>query len=397
MISAEEAIGLVLSHARPRAPERLTLAGARGLVLAEAVVADRDFPPFDRATMDGFAVRLVHAGRTVAIRGESRPGVAPSAAPDDDACVEIMTGAPCPAGTEAVVMKEEVSREDGRATFPPRILPGQHIVPRGAERRQGSVVVPAGARVTPIAVALLASVGQSAISARSLPRVAVLVTGDELVGVERAPGDVEVRDSNGPMLSAMLASAGVTVSDVRSVKDTPEALAAALDAVASADVVVLTGGVSAGNYDLVPAALVAHGASVVFHKVRQQPGKPILFAVAGPRLFFGLPGTPLGCHLGMERYVLPAVRALAGLPPARPTERGRLTGPWASPSERQQFVLAHVSRESDEWRVSPLSPRGSSDLFAVWAANAYMLVAEGTRDLPSLAEVPFAWLASVPA
>jgi len=392
MISAAEARDLVLSHAVRGEPEEVPAHEAAGLVLARAVVADRDYPPFDRATMDGFAVRLDHAGTRVAVRGESRPGLPPPPGPDDDGCVEIMTGAPCPAGTEAVVMKEEVQREEDRVTLPGGIRAGQNIVRMGTECRAASVVLPEGARITPIALGLLAAVGRGSVLALRPPRVAVLVTGDELASAGRDPGPHEIRDSNGPMLSAMARAAGVATVSSFSVRDTMDSFADALARCEAAEVVVLSGGVSAGNYDLVPAALEAHGATIVFHKVRQQPGKPLLFAVKGGRLFFGLPGTPLGCHLGFHRYVAPALRAIAGLPGPGTAERARLGAAWSTTSDRQQFVLARVERQGDAWVATPRAPRGSSDLFAAWSANAYLEVPEGTRELATGSEVVFDWL-----
>ena len=392
MISAAEARELVLQHATAREPVRVATVDAAGLVLARAVVADRDYPPFDRSVMDGFAVRVAHAGKAIAIRGEARPGVAPSAAPTEGACVEIMTGAPCPPGTEAVVMREEVRREGATAVLPDRIAMGQNIVPAGSECRAGATVLPEGALLTPIALGLLATIGESSVWVRTRPSMALLVTGEEVVHGASRPGGVEIRDSNGPTLEAMARAAGLEAPTRRSVGDTLEALASALDASATADVVVLTGGVSAGNYDLVPAALTAHGATTVFHKVRQQPGKPILFAFKGARLFFGLPGTPLGCHLGFHRYVLAAVRALTGLPAPR-EEQGALAAAWATRSDRQQFLLARAVRTKDTWELTLPSPKGSSDLFTAWATNAYVAIPEGTRDLAAGAPVTFEWLA----
>ncbi len=173
------------------------------------------------------------------------------------------------------------------------------------------------------------------------------------------------------------------------VRDSKESLGQALDASASADVVVLTGGVSAGNYDRVPEAIAASGATILFHKVKQQPGKPMLFALQGRRLLFGLPGTPLGCHLCFHRYVQPALRALAGLAPKHGRERGRLATAWSTTSDRQQFVLARANRHGTGWDVTPVVPKGSSDIFAPWASNAYVEVPEGTRDLEAGAEVLF--------
>lgn len=391
MIGAAEAKDLVLEHSRLRDARLVATAESLGLVLSRSVVADRDYPPFNRATMDGFAVRVAHAGRTVAVRGEVRAGVLPLVSPDDDGCVEIMTGAPCPAGTEAVVMKEEARKESGAVSLPAVIRAGQHIVPAGTECRAGATVLSAGVVLGPLAEGLLAGVGHSHVWARTLPSVALLITGDEIVGGSDRPADAEIRDTNGPMLSAMARASGLaTPSQVR-VRDTPESLAAALDS-STADLVVLTGGVSAGNYDLVPAALASHGVTLVFHKVRQQPGKPILFGVKGSRLFFGLPGTPLGSHLGFHRYVLPAARAVAGLP-AIGHQNGRVVAAWSTTSERQQFVLAKAARSVESWDVTLLSPSGSSDLFSASGANALVSVPEGRRTLAPGATVNFEWLA----
>jgi len=391
MISAKEAAELVREHARLRDSVARDVRESVGLVLARAVAADRDYPPFDRATMDGYAVRTSHAGKTVVVRGEARPGLEPPAGPDEGACVEIMTGSPCPDGTEAVVMKEEVRRDAATATLPAAIARGQHIVRRGAECAAGAVVLAAGARVTPLAIGLLETVGARTVHVHPLPTLAVLVTGDELASSGAAPGRVEIRDSNGPMLTAMARAVGVCEPLHLSVRDTAESLATALDAASSFDVVALTGGVSAGNYDLVPAALAAHGATLVFHKVKQQPGKPIVFAVKGDRLFFGLPGTPLGCHLGFHRYVVRAVRKMAGLPDRTPAT-GALAAAWSTRSERQQFVLARVEPSGDAWSVRALATVGSSDLFGVGSANAYIDVPEGTRALEAGSSVAFEWL-----
>jgi molybdopterin molybdotransferase len=392
MISASEARSQVLDHVRPGEPVELTVGEALGLALARAVKADRDYPPFDRASMDGFAVRLAHAGRTLVVRGESRPGVVPPTGPDDDCCVEIMTGAPCPSGTEAVVMREQVRRDDQQVELPLDIGLGQNIVRTGTECRSGSVVLPEGALLTPIALGLLATVGRSRVWVRRPPSLALLVTGDELVQNGQEPGGVDVRDSNGPMLAAMARGAGVEAARVAPVRDTTACVVGALEEVVSADVVVLTGGVSAGNYDRVPDALVDHGATIVFHKVRQQPGKPLLFAVKGRRLFFGLPGTPLGCHMSFHRYVLPALRGLAGRVALPVEERGELATPWLRTSDRQSFVPAKVTGHGGSFLVELLVPKGSSDLFTPWAANAYVDVPEGTRELCAGVEVAFEWL-----
>jgi molybdopterin molybdotransferase len=231
------------------------------------------------------------------------------------------------------------------------------------------------------------------ITAYYAPSLAILVTGDEVVESGARPGPYEIRDTNSKMLTVMARSARIWNLVIYYVHDTAQALAHGLKIAEDNDVVVLTGGVSAGNYDLVPKALEAYGASVVFHKVAQQPGKPLLFAVKGRRLFFALPGTPLGCHLGFFRYVTPALRVLAGRTPGHAQGHGVLAAAWSTKSDRQQFVLARVETAGGESSVTLLAPKGSSDLFSVWSANAYVTVPEGTKSLEMGADVAFEWLA----
>ncbi len=394
MITADQALARVVDLARALPARGFAPEDALGLVLAESVTSDRDYPPFDRATMDGFAVQTGHAGRRVAIGGEVRPGAASTITVDDMVCLEIMTGAPIPRGARAVVRKEDVARHGAMADLPETIADGQNIVRRGAEARHADVVVPAGARVHPIASALLAFVGVRTVTAHPLPSLAILVTGDEVVR-GRSPRNHEIRDSNGPMLAAMAHAVGVGKVHSTRVRDTLDDLAQALAATRDADVVVLTGGVSAGNHDLVPGAVEAHGGSVVFHRVNQQPGMPLLFAVRAAQLIFGLPGTPLGAHLGFHRYVAAALRVLAGRGASPASGLGRLSVPWATPSDRRQFVLASVEQTPDgAWTITPVRPRGSSDIFATWTANAYIAVPPGTSALAPGDRVPFEWLPS---
>jgi molybdopterin molybdotransferase len=396
MIGADEALDLVRDHAQPLAPVEAEAARALGMVLAEAALADRDYPPFDRASMDGVAVTETAAGRRLDVSGESRPGLAPVASPGAASCVEIMTGAACPPGTFAVIPKEDLRRDGPAVVIPASVAAGQHIVRAGAECRARAVVLPPGTVLTPHTLGLLAAIGKLRVVVRPRPRLSLIVTGDELVTPERAPGPFEIRDSNGPMLLAMAHAAGLSDARLRVARDSLGSFAQALASSSDADIVVLTGGVSAGNYDAVPQALAEHGATAVFHKVRQQPGKPLLFAVKGGRLFFGLPGTPLGCHLGFFRYVRAAIRALAGHAEEPRPSHGRLTKAWRATGDRRQFVLARVAGEPGAWEVTPLGARGSSDLFSAWSADAYVDAGEGPRQIDAGSEISFRWLSESP-
>jgi molybdopterin molybdotransferase len=380
MISPDEALRLVLDAATPLPPVALPLADALDLILAEPVASDRDDPPFDRAMMDGYAVRLAGAGRSSLVIGEIAAGSSFASSLDDGQAIEIMTGAPCPPGTEAVVPKEDVRREANRVMLPAAIRPQQNIAPRASVCRAGQTILEPGTAVTPLVIGVLASAGRAQVSAIPRPHIAIVTTGEELVSETDWPGAAQIRDSNGPMLAAMASRLGLAEIHLAHARDTPDDLRAALDAADDADAIVLTGGVSAGKYDIVPGVLAERGARHVFHKVAQKPGKPFLFAVrerptrssfGPPQLFFGLPGNPLACHLCFHRYVAAAVRKMTGLPPASPPLAGRLTEPFSVTGPRVLFQLARAERnDGGDWLLTALRGRGSADLINPAAANA---------------------------
>lgn len=398
MIAPEEALRLVLQHAQRLPSRRLPLADACGLELAEPVLADRDYPPFARAMMDGYAVRLADAGKTVRIVAEIAAGQLPRMRLSDAEAAEIMTGAPCPAGTEAVVPKELVKREQDRAQLPARIESGQHIAPQGCECRAGELVLRPGQIVTPLAVAAMASFGMSAVRVTPRPSLAVITTGGELAAAGQEPAAGQIRDSNGPMLAAMARDLGLEQVCCQHAEDAVEAILAALAAGAQHDVILLTGGVSAGKYDLVPQALRVFGAEVIFHKVRQKPGKPLLFARRGAQLVFGLPGNPLASHLCFHRYVAPAIRQMAGKPAAIEPLAGCLASAVWPKSERTYFLPAHAARDeaTGQWRIHPLPARSSADIFAACRANCYVELPPGHEELPAGTRLAFTWIGNAP-
>jgi len=398
MIDPAEALDLVIENAAAREPRVVALEESVGFRLAEEVGADRPQPPFDRAMMDGYAVRLADAGQTVTVAGEIAAGAAPVGAPARGSCLEIMTGAPCPAGTEAVVPKEAASRSGSRVVLPSRIALGQHIAPAGSECGAGQPVLKPGDLMTPLAVAVLASFGKVRVRVTPRPTLGIIATGAELAPPESEPPPGQIRDSNGPMLRAMAFELGIERPLVLRADDRLKAIVDALERVAECDVVLLSGGVSVGNHDLVPDAVLAYGARVIFHKARQKPGKPLLFAARERQLLFGLPGNPLACHFCFCRYVQAAVRRMGAHPAGIVTRQGRLVASLCPDRGRSRFVPAMVSLDPsvpEGWSIRPLPGASSADVFRSHQANAYVAAPPGTGEIPAGHVLPFSPIAHV--
>ncbi len=395
-IAPDTALELVLSEARIGPSHTVSLLDSLGRILAETVVADRDYPPFDRAMMDGYAIRMADAGRRVSIVGEVAAGQPSSLSLEPGTCVAIMTGAACPAGTEAVEMKERVQREGDIVSLPADIKKDQHLVRKGEERKKGTIVLDRGTEITPIGIAALASVGQKQISVFPPPRLAVITTGRELVLNNAEPQPHTIRDSNGVMLAAQITQLGLPEPLVMHAEDTAESLASALRRISDADIILFTGGVSMGRYDLVPDAVRDYGATTIFHRVTQKPGKPLLFAKTDRALIFGLPGNPLSTHFCFHRYVAAVIKKGMGKSPTRFSGRARLTEDLTVESDRTLFLQGRVERNGDELQLFPRSGRGFADFFSATDCTVYMRFPPGRHHLSVNAEVDFEWLDGYP-
>ena len=367
--------------------------------LAEEIRADRDYPPFPRAMMDGYAVRTGHAGRAVPVVGEVAAGQDVRTRVTDELCLEIMTGAACPPGTEAVVPKEHARVDGDRVALPRQIEAGRHIAPPGSECPAGRIVLSAGETVTPLAVAVMASFGLESVEVVPRPRLAVITTGGELVPVGQDPGRAQIRDSNGPMLVAMACDMGIDRPPHWHAADRLDAIGHALKQAADRDMVLISGGVSVGTYDLVPEALKRWDAEPIFHKVAQKPGKPLLLARKGDQLVFGLPGNPLAVHFCFLRYVAAAIRKMEGKPPVPDPLYGRLAKPIVPKRGRTYFAAAQVERSRPPhrgWRLQPLRGVSSADVFASCRANCYVEVPPGKAELAVGEKLAFTWIGSAP-
>ena len=383
MLAVEEALAVVGANAFPLAAGPVPLGpAALGLVLAEDVASDVDSPPFAKSVMDGFAVRAADAARPpveLAVVGVSAAGGSSAFAVASGQAARIMTGAALPPGTDAVVPFEACIDGGERVTLTEPVAVGAFVLDRGREMRAGEVVLAAGLLLGPAELGLLAAVGRTSVAARPRPRVAILSTGDELVEPGALPGPNRIRNTNGPMLSAQAVRAGA-VPDYLGVagddKDALRNLAAA--GLHSADVLVVSGGVSAGDFDLVPSILEEVGVEVQFHKVRFKPGKPILFGLFGSKLAFGLPGDPVSSFASFELFVRPALRRLAGQADPGPTfVRVPLATDLSTDNDRITFAPARVEADVHGIRVRPVPWFGSADLRALVGVDALIRLPEG--------------------
>lgn len=391
-INIDEAMSIVLSATETCPVETLPIVEASNRVLAQAVAADRDYPAFNRAMMDGFAVRTEDAGQWVEIIGEVAAGQQPEGSIRPGTVFEIMTGAPCPEGCEAVVKVEDTTREGKRVKLPDDIKAGQHFSPKGSECQMGRIVADVGDPVTALVVANLATVGIQTVRVIGRPSFSIISTGNEVLAKEADPTGVQIRDSNGPMLTAWALSLGAKAVHRRHAMDTEEDLARVLSESADDDIVILSGGVSAGKYDLVPRALAACGAELVFHKVLQKPGLPLLFAKKGRQLFFGLPGTPLGSHMSFHRYIKAVMFKMMGRKFEQRIFKGRLSAPLKLKGGRFKFVLVKAGRSPNGYTLDPTFGKGSSDVFANALANAYLRTEGGSKVLAEGEEFDFEWI-----
>ncbi|TWT88677.1 Molybdopterin molybdenumtransferase [Pseudobythopirellula maris] len=385
LLTVDEALALVTAEARSLEPRRVALKTALGCLLAEEAVSDVDSPPHDKAMMDGFAVVASDTSAEREVVETVMAGAVPTVALGPGQATRIMTGAPLPAGADAVIpVERSETLGEGRVRFlGPTIAAGKHVMRRGESVAAGDVVVAEGARVRPIEIAVLAEAGCAEPSVVPAPRVAVLSTGDELVGADQKPRAGQIRNSNGPMLVAAVRDAGATPLDLGAAVDTPQALRLALGAgLARADVLLLSGGVSAGDKDLVPGLLAELGVRKVFHKVAVKPGKPLWFGVrdasendpsgAGHRCWvFGLPGNPVSSLVGFSLFVRPLLAALGGAPFVQPaTAPVRLARAFSQPPGRETYLPARV----DAGVAQVLPWRGSADIAALAGANALLRV-----------------------
>ncbi len=393
MMEVSEAVAAVLHEAALFEPQAIPLMDALGLVLAEDVHADADSPPFDKSLVDGFAVRLADCTAPLPVIETVSAGQMPTRSLDRSAAIQIMTGAPLPVGAEAVVPVEHTSQRIGADGMPLVSVPihvtswkpGTNILRRGASTKLGDLVVAAGSELRPQELGAIAECGRSRVIVRRRPRIAVLATGDELVPVGQTPAAGQIRNSNEMMLCAQIRRAGGEPVPLGIARDERAHLRERIEVGLHTDVLVLSGGVSMGEKDLVPSELASAGVRQIFHKVNVKPGKPLWFGVLDRTptervLVFGLPGNPVSSLVCFELFVRPSLRRLMGVSPAEPLAvSARLTQPHTTKGDRPTYQPARLEWQSDGPIVTAVPWVGSSDLRATVAANSMALFPVGDQ------------------
>ena len=394
VLSFEAARQVVEQHAagvRPGDFETLELLAALGRVLAEPVVADRDFPPFARATRDGYAVRAADVAKTPArlrVVGEIKAGGLPDKLTVESGhAVSIMTGAALPSGADAVVMVEYTSLDGNIVEIQRGVESGENFVPRGTEARAGQLLLDRGRRLDHAAIAIAASVGKSRVQVFRKPRVAVLSTGDEVVEINAAPGPAQIRNSNAYSLAAQIEAAGGEAIRLAIAPDEPRRLRALIEEGLGYDLLLLTGGVSMGKYDLVEQVLAELNAEFYFTGAKIQPGKPVVFGSCGTshkKYFFGLPGNPVSTMVTFELFVRPMIESLCGAAPQSLIfPRARLKSEIRTKTGLTRFLPAVLSGKFDHAEVELARWQGSGDIAALAAANCYVVIPPDREKIES--------------
>ncbi len=388
-IKVEEALEIILSRIEFKGLEKISITEALGRTLMEDIIARRNNPPMDNSAMDGYALIAAdiesatpEAPVPLTVVGEVAAGyTAQGEAIKSGQAMRIMTGAPIPPGADAVIMQEDTERDGDRLLVKDRADLHENIRDAGEDVKAGEVVIPKGARIQPAHIGMMATVGRSQIYVGRKPTVAILSTGDEILDLDDQPEGPCIYNSNGYMLSAQIRSAGGVPHYLGIARDTEADLMEKFQTALQCDLVVSSGGVSVGDYDLVKASLKKMGQEMLFWKVAMKPGKPLAFGRIGETPVFGLPGNPVSSFVSFEQFVRPSIKKMTGNPNLKATVvQARLSQAVSKKAGRQHFLSAITVWEKDGYTVTPAGEQGSGILKSASQANSLMIFPlESTR------------------
>ncbi len=383
MISVREAEEILKAHLLPRKTEVIDLGQANGRILAEPLFADRDFPPYDRVSMDGIALSYAtfeNGVRTFPVEKTVAAGDPAYALKDTASCIEIMTGTILPDETDTVIRYEDLEIQNGKATVKEEnISQGQNVHVKGSDRAAGDVIVKPGVVLGPPELGIAATVGKSTLKVVSLPKVAVVTTGNELVEVDETPLPHQIRASNGYVLKASLQDVGIDAM-ILHIRDEQKEVTTGIQALLDDfDVILFVGGSSMGKYDLIPRTLRDLEVTEHFYKIKQRPGKPFWFGTRNNESFvFALPGNPVSCFMCLEKYFKGWLKNSLGLPNIEP--KAILTTDFFFDPPLTYFLQVSLSYDQGEIHASPVPGGGSGDLANLTSATAFMQLPDSQKE-----------------
>jgi molybdopterin molybdotransferase len=374
MVSVQEATSIILSNLFQPKKSKVNLGECLGKILAEPIVADRDFPPFDRATMDGIALAFDSYQKGVAnfrIESVQAAGEHRKKLKSDVACIEIMTGAMLPEGTDTIVPYEQIEIINDQATINSKqVAKGQNIHLQGSDAKKDHLLLETGTVISPTEVALLASIGKTSVSVVSAPKIVIISTGNELVDIEQTPAPHQIRKSNSYALQAALAELGIDSALLHLADDQDQLKTEIKQALLDFDVLLLSGGVSKGKFDFVPSALESLGVHKLFHQVSQKPGKPMWVGKVGNKFVFALPGNPVSTFLCFHRYVKPWL--LRSMGAKHITSKAILSKSFSFKGDLTYFLQVKLANIEGKLMAEPIVGGGSGDFVNLKEVDGFL-------------------------
>lgn len=393
MISFERALKEILHNTDARPAEKTLIENSLGRILKEDIYSEIQMPPFDKAAMDGYALHAQDTrGATVRLKciGLIQAGESFKKEIRRGECVKIMTGAPLPQNTDAVIMVENTRVSAQNVEILSSVEKGENVCFQGEDIKPGQRVIEKGREISPSDVAIFATVGKKFVKVTGKPRVAILNTGGEIVPVGAKLGKNKIYNSNGPLLTALLKSDGIEPHLSGTVRDNFKELKEAVKKVLNMDMLLVSGGVSMGDYDLVPEVLISLGVKRIFHKVNIKPGKPLFFGIKENTVVFGIPGNPVSNFLTYLVFIRPALYRMAGYKYCGPVfKEGIVEKEFYSKSGRKHFVLAKITKKDNCYYLEPVASHGSADTLALAKAGGFMAMDENLSVIKKNSKIRF--------
>jgi len=371
--------------------EKIEFQNSVDRILKENIIADRDFPPFDRVTMDGIGISFSNK-KTFKINGLQAAGMGQKELENSDECMEVMTGAICPKGIDTIIPYENISIVDAYATINKEVAKGKNIHYQGFDKKEGDILIPIGKKISTAEIGVIASVGKAKIEVAKLPRVAIVSTGDELIDVDQTPMRHQIRKSNSWALKADLSKLKIE-SELFHLSDSKAEIKAAIEhIIGNYDVVLLSGGVSKGKLDFIPEVMESLDVKKIFHRVKQRPGKPFWFGDYKNKVqFFAFPGNPVSTYSNFHRYFIPWLNRSLGMKET-PLFKLKLAEEFNFDLELTYFLQVKLIATKEGVQALPMMGKGSGDLANLLETDGFLVIPEEIDHCPAGSEfeyIPF--------